>query len=76
LPEGALGVQPSQQEQVLAWLVVIDGHQHLPVSGDDQALRLVQPLGQTPHTVDVNQAVLWIQVGWSLAMQRDSSLST
>jgi hypothetical protein len=56
-----LGVQPSQQEQVLAWLGVVDGHQHLPVTGDDQALRLVEPLRQAPDTVDLDQAVLRIQ---------------
>jgi hypothetical protein len=56
-----LGVQPAQQEQVLARLVVVDGHQHLPVTGDDQALRLVEPLRKTPDTVHLDQAVRRIQ---------------
>ena len=42
-------------------LGVVDGHQHLPITGDDQALRLVEPLRKTPDTVHLDQAVRRIQ---------------
>ena len=44
--------QPSQQEQVLARLIVIHGYQHLPVTGDDKALRLVELVGETVGCVN------------------------
>jgi hypothetical protein len=43
--------------------------------GGDKALRLVEPVGEAPDTVDLDLAVLRIQGLGSLAMQRDSSLS-
>jgi hypothetical protein len=56
----ALRVQALQQEQVLARLVVIGGHQHLPVTGDDQTLWLVELFGQGPDVVDLDQAVIGV----------------
>src|SRR5215218_5970515 len=52
------GAQAPQQEQVLARLVVVDGDQQLPVAGDDQALRLPEPVGERPDAVDLDQPVV------------------
>jgi hypothetical protein len=40
---------------------VVGGHQHLPVTSDDQALGPVEPVGEASDAVDLDQAVLRVQ---------------
>ena len=53
-----LATEAVQEEQVLALLGVVGGHQDLPGGGDDQALGLVEAVGQVPDAVDGHRPAL------------------
>src|SRR5215207_922602 len=57
-PRRRLGVEAVHQEQVLALLLVVGGDQHVPGGGDDQALGLVEAVGEAPDAVDGHRSAL------------------